>query len=805
VPTDDAEMLKTGFQILGDWAHNLTLDDEEIEAERGVVIEEWRLRQGGDQRIWETQKQVMFKGSKYANRMPIGTIENLENFEYESVREFYNAWYRPDLIAVVAVGDFETVDIKALIQENFGIIAEKENPQERIYFDVPNNAEPLVSVATDPEATRSSISVYFKRELEKDETVTDYRNSMVKSLFHGMFNARLAELTQQSDAPFLRAWAGENDFGRLNSSYVLNASVKNGGLARGLETVLLEAKRICDFGFTQTELERQKAKTLNRMERIYAELDKTDSGRLVWEYVRNYLDGEPIPGLEFEIQLYQNELPNIALNEINALAAQFITDENRVILASSPQLDGIEIPTESELLAVFEQVKNTEITAWEDSFSDAPLVANIPQPVAITEVTEHPEIGVTEWILANGVKIVLKPTDFKNDEILFHAFSPGGSSLVSDENYLSAATATEIIKETGLGDFSKMELGKKLAGKTVSVSPFIGELNEGMRGSCSPNDAETMFQLIYQYFNAPRQDDDAFLAFKNRKEGWIENRSLDPQQVFFDSLDVILNQNHFRHRPWNVVMLDEINPNDAFEIYNDRFADASDFTFVFVGNFDLEMMAQFSMIYLGNLPSISRDETWRDVGIESPDKMIERIIRKGTEPKSIVRLGFSGDFEWSRWNRYVMRTMVDVLNIRLRETLREEMGGTYSVWVWSGPTHFPNEKYRVQVSFGCDPANTEKLIDAALEAIVNFQQGDIDPADLEKVKETHRRGRETKLQENRHWKSSLEFSLKHDEDLENVIRGNELTEKITVEDIQNATIRYFDLEKFVQVVLMPEN
>ncbi|MBC8456025.1 insulinase family protein [bacterium] len=804
VPTDDDEMLKKGFQILGDWAHNLTLEDEEIEAERGVVIEEWRLRQGGDQRIWDEQKQVMFKGSKYANRMPIGTIENLNNFGYKSVREFYETWYRPDLMAVVVVGDFETANVEAIIREYFGVIPTKENPQERVFYDIPDNIEPLISVDSDPEATRSNVSISFKRDAEQDKTVTDYRNSIVKSLFHGMFNARLHELTQKTGAPFLNAWSGERDFGRLDASYSLHANVKNGGISRGLETVLIEAKRVRDFGFTQTELNRQKEIAINRMERIYSERDKTDSGRLVWEYVGNFLRNEPIPGLEFEFGLYQNELPKINLDEINALATEFITDENRVILASSPELEDVEIPTEAELLAIFRQVNETEITAWEDSFSDAPLVANIPQPVAITEVTEHPEIGVTEWILENGVKIVLKPTDFKNDEILFSAFSPGGTSLVSDENYISATTASEIIKEAGIGEFSKMELGKKMAGKTVSVSPSIGGIYEYINGSCSPNDAETAFQLIYQYFNAPRQDSEAFATFLNRKEGWIQNRGLDPQTVFSDSLNVILNQNHFRRRPLNVDMLDEINPNVAYEIYSDRFADASDFTFVFVGNFTLETMEKLTTIYLGNLPSINRNEHWNDNGIEMPDKMIERTIRKGTEPKSMVSLAFMGDFEWSRWNRYVMRSMTDVLKIRLRETLREEMGGTYGVWLWSSPMHFPDEEYRTQITFGCDPENVEVLIVAALGEIRKFQDGEIDPTDLEKVKEAHRRERETKLQENRHWKSSLQFSLMHDEALENIITGNDLTDKITVEDIQQAMNQHFDLENFVKAVLMPE-
>ena len=641
-------MWKTAFQILQEWAHNVSYDSEEIDKERGVIIEEWRQGRGANARMRDKQLPIVFSGSKYAERLPIGKKDILENFQHETLVKFYKDWYRPDLMAVVAVGDFDKSTIEKLIKKNFSSIPSVPQARQRKVFPVSDHKETLFAIASDPEATGSSVSIYYKNDLTPEKSVSDYRHSIVERLYNSMFNQRLDELLQQSEPPFLYGVSAKGRFVRSKGVYYLAAAVKDNGLEKGLDALMTEAERVKKFGFTQSELDRTKTEMLRRMERLFAERDKTESSPFAEELIRNFLHEEPIPGIEYEYEIYKKYIPGISLTEVNDLASQWIRDENRVILVDSPEKQNVKIPTEQDLLAVFDTVKAKQIEAYVDNVSDEPLLARIPEPGQILEEKKMEKLDITEWILGNGVRVVLKPTDFKNDEIRFNSFSPGGNSLVEDADYIAALTASSVIREGGLGEFNQIELDKKLSGKVVRVSPFITTLTEGVAGAASPQDMETMFQLIYMTFTAPRRDDTAFQSYQARMKGFIENRSARPETAFQDTIQVTMAQNHFRARPWSMDILNEMDLEKSLNIYKDRFADASDFTFFFVGNFDLETIKPFVQRYLGSLPDINRKETWRDVGINSPEGRLEKKVEKGIEPKSQVKLFFTGPYEWSR-------------------------------------------------------------------------------------------------------------------------------------------------------------
>ncbi len=804
VPTDSAEILETAFQILEEWAHNVTFDSTEIERERGVVVEEWRLGRGANARMLDKQLPILFHESRYAQRLPIGKKEILETAPREACTRFYENWYRPDLMAVVAVGDFNKTVIEKLIQKHFSKLEASKPQRERPHYPVPDHSETLFAIASDPEAANTTVSLYFKQDLTEQQSHAAYRELLIENLYNSILNNRLEELLQTPAPPFLYGFSSKASFIRSKDFYFLGAAVKEDGIAKGLETLLTEALRVRQHGFTQTELDREKIEMLRSIEQAYNERDKTESVQFADEYIRNFLENEPIPGIQYEFELYKKFLPTIQLAEVNRLATEWITDGNRVVLVSAPEKAGLAIPTQDELSAVFESVNQKEIQPYVDEVSDQPLVADQPTPGNISEEKIIAELGVTEWTLSNGVRVILKPTDFKNDQILFTAFSPGGHSLISDSNYVAAVTASALIQEGGLDGFDQIALQKKLAGKIVNVAPWINELQEGLSGNASPQDIETMFQLIYLYFTAPRKDSTAFLSFQSRTKGVIRNRGASPEAAYQDTIQVTMANYHFRSRPWTEALLDEMNLETSFNIYRDRFADASDFTFLFVGNFDPAAIKPLVQTYLGGLPAIKRNETWKDVGKDAPKGVIDKLVKKGVEPKSRVTMIFTGPFQWTRQNTYELNSMTDVLDIKLREVLREDLGGTYGVGVWPSVARYPDEKYSINISFGCAPERVNELTAAVFQQIDSLKTFGTAEKYLAKVKESQRRKRETDLKENGFWLNILRSYYEYQDDPKEILDYEKRVANLKLETIQQAAQRYFNKENYVKVVLLPE-
>jgi zinc protease len=804
VPTDSPEVMKTGFQILQEWAQDLSFDDKEIDKERGVVIEEWRLRRGAENRV--SMKHIPFElfKSHYADRLPIGKKEILESCPYDTLRKFYRDWYRPDLMAVFAVGDFNKQEIETLIKEHFSGLRNPQKERERNIYPVPDHKETLVSIVTDPELTRTSVEVLFKRDTRDTRTAREYKDLIIGGLYDAMLNARLRELLQQSNPPFINSYSGDGRFIGKKQVYYLGASVKENSILSGLEAVVREAFRVKQHGFTLTELERQKAQSLREIEQAYSERDKTESGRIINEYLRNFLINETIPGIEVELKLFKQFIPEITLEEVNKLAEERMIQGNRVITISAPEKESIKVPTEGEVLAVINKATTEKFDPYIDKVSSKPLVSHLPSPGKITEEKKIASLGVTEWTLSNGARVVLKSTDFKNDEILFSAFSNGGTSLVSDTDFISAAFATAIISQSGIGEFDAISLQKELSGKIVSLSPSISQLAEGLSGSASPQDIETLFQLVYLYGTSPRKDTTAFSSLIIRYKAMLQNRSVSPEAAYNDTIQVTLANYHFRSRPVSIPMVDEINLDKAFSVYKDRFADFSDFTFLFVGNFKIDTIKPLVEQYLAVLPSLKRNETWKDIGIERPKGVISKQVNKGIEPKSTVNLTYTGPFEWSQQNRYNFNAMLEALNIKLREVLREDKGGTYGVRTSGSPSLIPRKEYSITISWGCNPDRVDELVKEALMQLDSLKIKQLDSITIEKVREIQRRTHEVNLKQNGFWLNNLQFYYSNNEDPKMILNYPKMVDHLKAQTIQEAVNKYFNMKNYVKVVLYPE-
>jgi zinc protease len=805
VPTDKPEVVEKALLILEDWAHNLTFDPKEIEKERGVVMEEWRLGRGAGMRMLTKIFPVILKDSRYADRLPIGKPEIIQNAKVDRLKQYYADWYRPDLMAVVVVGDFDKAAVEKMITKHFASIPAATKPRPRQSFDVPGQPETTFSIATDKEASITSVEIDTLLPAREDKTVADYRQQTVDHLFSGLLSARFAEIIQQPNAPFLNAFAGRgNFFARSKDSATLWAMVKEDGIERGLDALLTEAERVERFGFTATELERQKQNILRNYERLALEKENTESASRADEYVRNFLDDEPLPSLDDEYALHKRFLPEITLEEVNKLAKEWFPDRNRMVIVQAPEKAGVVIPDQSKLAAVLKAATTKDLKAYVDTVSTAALLDSSPTPGNVTKTGAKESIGVTEWELSNGVKVILKPTTFKEDEVVFRATSPGGTSLAADSDYIPASTASQVIPAGGIGKFNITDLRKLMTGKVASATPFISEVQEGLSGGSSKRDLETMFQLIYLRFTQPKADPNAFNVRATQMKTLLANQMAVPEFNFFDALQNALYQNHLRRRIPTAATIDQWNLEKSLAFYKDRFADASDFTFVFVGSFDLPTIKPLVEKYLGSLPSIRRKETWKDIGVRTPNDVVVKKVEKGVEPKSISAIVFTGPFEFNQKNRIAIRAMSEILQRRLQETIREELSGTYGINVRPNYERIPNQSYSISIQFGSAPDRTDALIKRVFEEIEAFKTNGPTDQQLIDQRETLVREFETNSKLNSYLVDQLSFRYESGEDPAMLWQIPELYKKIDKATIQEAARTYLNTKRYVEVMLFPE-
>ncbi len=805
VPLDDPEYIEKGLQVLYDWASQNTDSDEEIDNERGIIHEEWRLGRSAQNRMQQKWLPVFLHNSRYAERLPIGKMEIVDNCPPDALRRYRADWYRPDLQAVIVVGDFDQQEMVEKVKEKFSSIPVAKNPRKKINYDIPDHKETLVSITTDKEAQYPIAFVFYKHPLKISKTLGDYRESIKHSLYNGMINNRLREKVQLAEPPFLMARSSFSTMFGPRSVYQSVAVTQNGKIDEGLKAVLLENERVLKFGFTETELERQKTALLNNIEKMYNERNNRKSINYAREYQRNFLmTKEPFPGIEKEYEYYKNFLPGITLEEVNALAKKWITPENRVVVITAPEIEGVSVPGEEAVRALLEEVKSVEIEPYEDAVANVPLVEYEPVGSKVASEKSLEKVDAVEWTLENGSRVVIKPTDFKDDEILFSAWSPGGSSLYEVNDVVSVDFTTAVMKQSGIADFDKVTLDKMLSNKVFHISPYISELREGFSGSSSVKDVETLLQMLYLYFTSPRFDQNSFQSLMTRYSGMLENKNASPEAALRDTFQVTVSNYNKRERPLTVDMLSEANFDRIREIGTERFKNASDFVFFFVGNIDVDAFKPLVEKYIGGIPSVEEKENWIDREVEEPDGVIEKIVKKGQEDKSIQLIKFHGDFDYNSQNNIEIDAIGRILSTRLLEVIREDKSSVYSINANPSTEKYPEPEYSVTIAYGTSPDKLDELKKAVFDIITDFAKNGPTADELHKAKEKMLRERETNLRENRFWLSILgnTFYLKGG-DFSEFGTYNKNVEAMTTEGIRGAFNKYFDFKNYISVALEP--
>lgn len=790
VPTDDQSVVDSCLLILHDWSNAVLLSDKEIDKERGVIHEEWRSRNSGIMRLYTEAQAVMYPGDKYADCMPIGSIDVIDNFPYQAIRDYYAKWYRPDLQGIIIVGDIDVNQMEAKIKSVFADVKKPVNPAERVYYPVADNQEPLVYIGKDKEIDDPTIEIYFKQDPTPDSIkgnmaylLQQYMLSMTTS----MLNSRLNELRQSANPPFIYAgcYYGNYFLAQTKDAFTLSISSKAEGINEALKAGLTELERVRRYGFTESEYERARANYLQRLESAYNEREKTKNDSYVNEYINHFLMAEPIPGIEFEYTTMNQIAPNIPVMAINQAIQQggLLPDNNQVVFIAAPEKEGIVCPTKEEVVAQLKGMKDLKVEAYVDKVSNEPLMKEAPKGGKIVSENTNAIYGTTELTLSNGVKVYIKKTDFKADEIQMKGVSLGGTSLFPDNDKLEMSYLNSVIQAGGLGNFSKVDLTKMLAGKKVSVNVAVGANTEGITGSCSPKDFETMMQLTYLSFTAPRKDMDAFASLKSRIKAQLESAESNPLSSINDTIQKMMYGYHPRYFSMKPEMVDQINYDRIIEMYKDRFADASDFRFFLVGNVDIEKVKPLIEQYLGALPSTGRKETFRDNHMDIAKGMLENTYAKEQQtPMATVFMLYSGKCKYDLKDNLLMSFLTQALDMVYTEEVREKEGGTYGVSSYGQLSKHPNEKFMLQIVYQTDPAKKDHLngvIDAQMKKMAS--EGPTEEH-LQKIKEYMLKKYKDNQKENGYWLNNLDEYFYTGVDY---TQGyEEAVNSITVKDVQ---------------------
>ena len=802
IPSEDID---TGLLVLRDWAGSVTFADDEIDKERGVILEELRLGRGAQQRMRDKYFPTLFKNSRYAERLPIGKKKIIETFPHDTLRSFYKDWYRPDLQAIIVVGDIDPKNVEKKIKSKFGDLKNPSKYRKRSEYPVPDHKETFVKVVSDKEAPYTVVQIYYKDDTSGVRTWGDYRESIAQDLFNGMLQKRLQELTQKPDPPFMYAYSGYGGLTRTKNSFTSFAIVGPGGIEKGLKSLLRENRRVKKYGFTQSELDRYKTEYLKNIEKSFKEKNKTKSARYVNEYVGNFLEDEPSPGIDKEYEYVKKELPRITLNDVNKYASKWIKDSNRVVIVAAPEKEGVVLPSEKEVLGWVEKSDNEETKAYEDKVSDKPLMATIPEAGTIVSDKRYKKIGVHEYLLDNGVKVVIKPTDFKDDEVLFYSYSFGGSSMFPDDEYLSAEKSSSIVIESGVNGFSKIELQKILSGKNVRVWPYVSTTKQGISGNSSKTDFETALQLINLYYTKPNFDKDAFTSYINKQKMILANLMEDPNYYFDNKVRHILANNHPRgNYMLTVEDLDKISLEKAEKAYLKMFGSAKNYTFFFVGNIDIDKDLPLIKKYLGSLPQGNETFMYRDLGIRPPKGPLKKVIYKGLDPKSQVRIYYTGEAEYKPYESYLLSSLGELLTIKLIENLREDMSGVYGVGASGYENAIPYGKYTFRIGFPCGPENVDKLTVAALKEVEKLKVPGPEEKDVEKVKATQLVNYKENIESNSYWLSSLSNSWQLKRNPEDILKVPEKIKSLNKKKLKKVANKFIKDTNKIEIVLMPE-
>ena len=809
IPSDDPEKLEKGFQIIEDWAHNTTLSEEAIDGERGVVLEELRLRLGANKRMQRTTLPKILYGSKYADRLPIGTKENLEKFTYQDVRDYYNTWYRPDLMAVVAVGDLDVAVMEEKIKSHFSAIKNPDDEANRESYELPNHKETLIAIASDEEAPFSQVQVMYKDGFDAPQikTTGDFRESLVKNLFSTLINNRLDELRNSATPPFVFASSSYGGtFARTKNAYQSFAVTSADGQLMGLKAILEENERVKRFGFQEGEFDRAKKSLMADLEKRYNDRDKRESGRIVGAYVQNFLEDKPIPSLQWKYETTEKLLPTIKLDEISGLINDFLHDDNRVIVLTGPKKEGLKEVKEEEVKSLLDKVQKSDLKAYEDKAVRSSLMEKIPTPGTVVETTRNAKLGTTTLKLSNGASLTYKKTDFKNDEVLFSAYSPGGSSLYSDADYIATAFASDGLSEAGIAGLSLTDLSKFMSGKIANVSPSIQGFSENFRGSAAPKDLETLFQMVHLYFTSLNKDEEAYNSFVSKQKSFLGNLMASPQFYFQDQIGTVRNEGNPRYTGFPTPAKYDASDYDlAYKKYQERFADAGDFNYFLVGNVDEEKVAEFAKTYLASLPGTGSNETYVPTKFREKDEFKKFVVNKGKDPKSNVVISWQEEIPYDGKTAMAISALGEVLTIKLVEKLREEEGGVYGVGARGSLSKISFSNLSFSISFPCGPENVDKLVAAALEEVNKIKENGVSAEDMAKVKETYLVKRKEDLKTNNFWIRNLLKADQEDENPEEILSYEQKVNALTAKELQEVAKKYLDDNYFLGILMPEEN
>ncbi len=808
LPTDDPALFDKGLDILLNWAGHIVMEGKEVDAERGIILEEERLRgKNMGERMHKQTFPVLAAGSRYEKRLPIGKEEILKSFPYSVIQKYYTNWYRPNMQAVIAVGDFDADAVEASIKQKFSQLKNPAGAPKLESYGIPDNRTPLVKVVTDPENPNTVASWFYKLPKNTIKDVGSYRRTLVNSLINQMINARLEEVRQSGTAAFLGADAQVGGFLGNKDAFQVSVQASDAAhLESAVAAVYAETVRMKKFGFTDGELERAKKGLMSGIERSYKERSKRASIGYVNEYTRHFLEGEIAPGIEVEYKLYQDVVPQITTMEVNQIAAGLLTDSNRIVILEANEKDKAVLPNEKTLLAWVSGDRSLQ--AYKDEAVDAKLIGELPKAGSIVSEKKIPTWEATEVTLSNGLKVIIKPTDFKADQILFTAFSPGGlaagdASEVS--TYRSAQYSSAIVLQSGLGSFSGVVLDKMLAGKSVSVGPYINNYEEGVNGFSTPEDLETALQLVNLYFTSPRKDTTAFNTIIKQLQTVVATRYDNPVAAYQDTVSSVLNNRNFRSKPMSETLIKTLNLNKALDFYSHRFANAADFTFVFVGNIDRAKLDPLLCTYLASLPSKAGVEVVKDLGLHPTSGKITQKVYRGLEDKVMVSMNFHGMYVFSEEENLMLDGLKSVLNNKLTERLREKESGVYSPSVSVREEKIPVPQYRIGVSFTCSTANVDKLIAAVYEEIDGLKAKGVTPEDLVKFKAEEERQLELKVRQNDFWLAFMKGVYKGEQREHKLQLYGPMLHGLTQEKLQSAARKYFDYDNVATVILLPEN
>ncbi len=802
VPTDDPSYVATGLDILREWAGNISFEAVEVDKERGVVLEEWRLGKGPFERIFDQQVPVIFGGTRYAQRLPIGKPEILKAAPKDALVRYYRDWYRPDLMAVMVVGDVDPKAIEAAITARFGDLRAPATPRPRTTGGALDTSGTKIAIHTDRELPRAMVSVQNLFPRRGESTLGHFREYVIDSLYHTMLRARLAELGRRPEAPYSFAFSATGSETREFEVFQRGAMAKDGQLAATLSSLLAEVLRVERHGFTATEFERAKRETVQRTEQSAAEWDKEDAYSYVDEMTRNFFEGEFMIGRQAEHEHTARFVAEITLAEVNAAARSWGGASNRAVLIAAPA-SAKGVPTKAEVEAILAAAEKTTLEPWVDTPPPAALMATAPTPGAIEAESTIAEVGVTEWRLANGARVVIKPTTFDNQTVSLSINSIGGTALVPDRDFDHARAAVEAATAGGVGALSDGDLDRLMQGHSVMLFPWLSEQNEGMWAQSSVADLELLLQLVHLRLGPPRRDPVAFEAWRQAQITVVERRDAVPETAFGDRTRELMSGGHLRRKPVTAAALRAVDLDRALAIYRDRFGDVSDFTFVFTGNVDVAALRPLVETYLASLPGKRKPEKRKDLGVKPPKGKLVRTFEFGSEPKARFELTFHADERWSKDAERDLGILGDVLAIRLREILREDMGGVYGVGAWGWLSRATPQRRSFSIRFGCAPENVEALRAAVFTEIARLQKEGVTQDYLDKVKAARRRAFETDTKTNDWWVNGLTSAYEWGDDPREMLSIDSTLARVTNANVIAAARRYLSDKQYFLGVMKP--